>query len=227
MMPAAAMVALAGGYLIGSIPFGVLAGWCRGIDIRQAGSGNIGATNVGRHLGRPWGFAVFALDFLKGFGPTWWGPAIAAAVGGGLSGGAVPEASGAEWIRIGAAVGSVFGHVFPVTLGFKGGKGVATGAGACLALAPIPTGCGLVAWALVLAATRYMSLASIAGALTLPIAHPLRSEAAWPGDGPIEAVLILLALVVVLRHRGNLSRLLKGTEPKVGSKVGPERQEPS
>lgn len=216
MTSAAAIIAFAGGYLIGSIPFGVLAGWCRGIDIRQVGSGNIGATNVGRHLGRPWGFAVFALDFLKGFGPAYGAPFAAAAWSGGTAG-------GEEWIRIGAAVGSVFGHVFPVYLGFKGGKGVATGAGACLALAPLATLVGVGVWGVLLALTRYMSLASIAGAIALPIAHPLRPGAQWPGDGPVEGMLVLLALLVVVRHGGNLARLFRGTEPKVGSKVEPER----
>ncbi|MBI3097570.1 MAG: glycerol-3-phosphate 1-O-acyltransferase PlsY [Planctomycetes bacterium] len=217
------ILALAGGYLIGSIPFGMLAGWCRGVDVQLAGSGNIGATNVGRLLGRPWGFAVFALDFLKGFAPATWAAAVlSAALPEGALNGEVAGVAVDQAVPLAGGVGAVFGHVFPVYLRFRGGKGVATGAGACLAITLWPTVCGLVVWGLVLGLTRYMSLASIGGAVALPVAHALRPGAHWPEDGPVEAVLILLAMVVAIRHRGNVGRIVKRTEPKVGSK----REEP-
>lgn len=214
-MSVAPAILFLSGYLIGAIPFGLLAGWARGIDIRAAGSGNIGATNVGRLLGRPWGFAVFVLDFVKGFAPATWGPALLMA--------AWPAAGTPDvgW-RLAAAMGAVIGHVAPVYLKFKGGKGVATGAGACAALAPVGTGIALAVWAVLLGSTRYMAIASMGAAIALPIAHALRPGGFAPEEWPVEGVLVLLSLVVLVRHRSNVARLFAGTETKIGA---PKRSE--
>src|SRR5437764_3995529 len=140
-------VAVIGSYLLGSIPFGYLAGRIAGIDIRNCGSGNVGATNVIRTLGKGYGYPVFALDFLKGFGAVKISIMI---VTGGQS-----EWNSPEMFGIVAAISSVLGHSFPVWLGFKGGKGVATSAGALFALAPIAALGGDGIWILTLWLTRY------------------------------------------------------------------------
>src|ERR687891_1604148 len=154
-------VLLVGSYLLGSIPFGYLAGRLVGIDIRQAGSGNVGATNVVRVLGKRYGYPVFALDVLKGFGAV----KIAMLVAPGRS----PAWNSPEIFGIFAAMSSVLGHLYPPWLTFQGGKGVATSAGALLALAPLATIIGVVIWIIVFWLTRYVSLASITAAVALPI----------------------------------------------------------
>jgi glycerol-3-phosphate acyltransferase PlsY len=183
------------GYLVGSIPFGLLLALAAGKgDIRQIGSGNIGATNVLR-TGSKWlAAATLLLDLGKGFlavflAATWW-----------------PEAAGF------AALGAVLGHCFPLWLRFKGGKGVATMAGVCFGLAwPIGLAYALV-WLGMLAVTRISSMAGVLAALTAPAA------AAWfVGEAPVP-VLAVAALIVVAKHRENLARIRAGTEPKVGSK---------
>src|SRR5215467_9900250 len=152
---------LVGSYLVGSIPFGYLAGRLAGTDIRQAGSGNVGATNVVRVLGKRYGYPVFALDVLKGFG--------AAKISMLLAPGRPPEWNSPEIFGILAAISSVLGHLYPPWLKFNGGKGVATSAGALLALAPLATLIGVVIWIVVFLLTRYVSLASITAAIVLPI----------------------------------------------------------
>src|SRR5689334_12985270 len=154
-------VLLAGSYLLGSIPFGYLAGRLAGIDIRKAGSGNVGATNVVRLLGKGYGYPVFALDSLKGFG--------AAMVSMLMAPGRPPEWNSPEIFGILAAMSSVLGHLYPPWLKFKGGKGVATSAGALLALTPVATLIGIAVWIIVFWLTRYVSLASITAAVVLPI----------------------------------------------------------
>src|SRR5258707_1416485 len=133
-------VVLIGSYLLGSIPFGYLAGRIARIDIRNCGSGNVGATNVIRTLGKGYGYPVFALDFLKGFGAVKISVMIATR--------AQSEWNSPEMFGVVAAISSVLGHSFPAWLGFKGGKGVATSAGALFALAPIATLVGVAIWIL-------------------------------------------------------------------------------
>jgi glycerol-3-phosphate acyltransferase PlsY len=192
-------------YLLGSIPFGYMAGRIAGIDIRKAGSGNVGATNVVRVLGKRYGYPVFALDVLKGFG------AVKISM---LMSGQPLEWNSIEISGILAATSSVLGHVFPCWLKFKGGKGVATAAGALLALTPIATLIGVAVWIIVFWLTRYVSLASIVATVALPIVILIIGSP----DGHSGRLLVFssscVAALVVWRHRSNLSRLLRGTEPR-------------
>jgi glycerol-3-phosphate acyltransferase PlsY len=194
---AIAVVLLA--YLLGSIPFSYLVARSFGVDVRRVGSGNVGATNVMRSAGKAAGLAAFVLDFLKG---------LAAAAGAKY---VSPEGP----LPAVAAVTAVLGHMYPVWLRFRGGKGVATGAGAFLPLAPLPTALALVGFTLVLVATRYASIASIAGTLTLAVLAFLLGYPASVARGAAAAGLIIL-----WKHRGNLDRLAKGTERRLGSKGG-------
>jgi glycerol-3-phosphate acyltransferase PlsY len=193
-----------GSYLLGSIPFGYLAGRLVGIDIRQAGSGNVGATNVVRVLGKKYGYPVFALDFLKGFGAVKISMLIALEW--------LPEWNSPEIFGILAALSSVLGHLYPPWLKFNGGKGVATSAGALLALTPIATLVGAGIWIIVFWLTRYVSLASITAAVVLPVVilvvgeHQSKKMLVYSSAG--------VAAVVVWRHRSNLSRLIRGTESR-------------
>jgi glycerol-3-phosphate acyltransferase PlsY len=184
-------------YLLGSIPFSYLVARSRGVDVRRVGSGNVGATNVMRSAGTAAGLAAFALDFLKGLAAT----ATARY--------AAPEGP----LPAVAAVTAVLGHMYPVWLRFRGGKGVATGAGAFLPLAPLPTAGALVAFALVVAATRYASIASIAGTLTLAV---LAFLLGYPGS--VARAAAAAGLLILWKHRGNLERLARGTESRIGSK---------
>src|SRR5215211_4830566 len=193
-------------YLLGSIPFGYLAGRLAGIDIRQAGSGNIGATNVVRVLGRRFGYPVFTLDVLKGFGPV----KIAVL----MAPGRPPEWNSAEIFGILAAISSVLGHLYPPWLNFKGGKGVATAAGALWALTPVATLIGVTIWIIVFWLTRYVSLASITAAVVLPIVIFVIRSHDQNNEKPLVYASACVAALVVWRHRSNLSRLMRGTEPR-------------
>lgn len=186
-------------YLLGAIPFGWIMARSRGVDLRKAGSGNIGATNVFRNVGKFWGIFTFALDFLKGFAPAFWFAPAMASLGG-------PAPDG-----IGLVLGlcAVAGHNWPVFLGFRGGKGVATSAGMLTGLAPAAVAIAVLVWALVFALGRYVSLASMAAALAA-------AAAVWglPRDEGLllPLALSLLALVIVWKHRGNIARLAQGRE---------------
>ncbi len=197
-------------YLIGGIPFGLLIGRLNRLDIRAHGSGNIGATNVWRTLGRGWGLTCFALDALKGYVSV--SVVQVLAEGGHVAG----------WTPIVAVFAAVAGHVWSPYLKFKGGKGIATSAGALLAVAALPVLVALVVWCIVMAATRLVSLASICGAIVLPLAGIGINLLSEPNayDRPTLGLLVLLCIVAVLRHRGNIRRLLKGTEPRMGKKEG-------
>jgi len=201
---------LIGSYLLGSIPFGYLAGRLAGIDIRKAGSGNVGATNVVRVLGKEYGYPVFALDVLKGFGAV--KISMLAAPG------RPPEWNSPEIIGILAAVCSVLGHLYPPWLKFQGGKGVATSAGALLALTPEATLAGVAIWITVFWFTRYVSLASITAAAVLPIFILLFNSKAQSRGKPLLYASVCVAAVVIWRHRSNLSRLIRGTEPRFARK---------
>jgi acyl phosphate:glycerol-3-phosphate acyltransferase len=195
-----------GSYLLGSIPFGYLAGRLAGIDIQKAGSGNVGATNVVRVLGKRYGYAVFALDFLKGFGAVMISMLLAP--------GRPPEWHSPEIFGILAAISSVLGHSYSPWLKFKGGKGVATSAGALLALTPVATLIGLAIWIIVFWLTRYVSLASITAAVILPIVILVVRLGDQKNGKPLVYASACVAAVVIWRHRSNLSRLMRGTEPR-------------
>ena len=193
-------------YLLGSIPFGYLAGRLAGIDVRKVGSGNIGATNVVRVLGKKYGYPVFALDVLKGFAAVMISMLVAP--------GQPPAWNSPEIFGILAAMSSVLGHLYPPWLKFKGGKGVATSAGALLALTPVATLIGIAIWMIVFWVTRYVSLASITAAVVLPIVILVTRSHDQNNAKPLVFASVCVAAVVIWRHRSNLSRLMRGTEPR-------------
>jgi acyl-phosphate glycerol 3-phosphate acyltransferase len=193
-------------YLLGSIPAGYLAGRLAGVDIRKAGSGNIGATNVMRVLGKAYGYPVFAIDFLKGLAAVRVSILIARHIQ--LAG------TSMELIGIVAAVSCVTGHVFPVWLQFKGGKGVATSAGALFGLMPVALLIGAAVWIAMFQVTGYVSVASITAAIALPIVILIMISLDQTRTMALLYFSICLAAMVILRHRSNLSRLVRGTEPR-------------
>jgi len=205
-----------GAYLLGSVPFAYLiAKAVRGIDIREVGSGNVGATNVGRALGRRWGILVFALDVLKGFLPTLAAlllhhePALAL------------HSLGEGGLPLGVALtgfAAVAGHNWPVFLKFKGGKGMATSCGVFLAVFPLGLLIATGVWAAVVAATRYVSVGSMVAAAALLACALLLGRDPF-GDGRFLTALAAVAAVLsIVRHRANIGRLLRGTENRIGRK---------
>ena len=199
-------VVVTGSYLLGSIPFGYLAGRIAGIDIRKCGSGNVGATNVIRTLRKGYGYPVFVADFLKGFGAVKISMLIAA--------GLQPGWNSSEMFGIVAAISSVSGHSFSVWLHFKGGKGVATSAGALFCLAPVAALVGAAVWILTFAVTRYVSVASVAAAAALPVIILIITWLRQTAGKSLFYSSVCLAAVVIWRHRSNLSRLVRGTEAR-------------
>jgi glycerol-3-phosphate acyltransferase PlsY len=201
---------LLGAYLLGSIPFSFLVARARGVDVRKVGSGNVGATNVMRSAGTAAGLAAFALDAAKGAG--------AAVLARELAADAVPDLAGV--LPAAAAAMAVLGHVFPVWLGFRGGKGVATGAGAFVPLAPAAALIAIAAFAVVLAATRYMSLASLVGATSLAVAAFVLQD-----NVAVSWAAVACAALIVVKHRANIERLRRGAEPRLGTKAAPPAPE--
>jgi acyl phosphate:glycerol-3-phosphate acyltransferase len=197
---------LLGSYLLGSIPFGYVAGKIRGIDIRRFGSGNIGATNVVRVLGKRYGYSVFVLDFLKGFGAVKISMSIA-------TDGRLEWAS-PEIFGIFAAIASVVGHSFPVWLKFRGGKGVATAAGALFGLMPVAALIAVIIWISIFWFTRYVSLASVVAAVALPIVILIMTRLTQIHGKALFYSSLCIAAVVIWRHHSNLSRLMHGSEPR-------------
>lgn len=196
-----ALLSLAG-YLLGSIPFGWLIARARGIELREVGSKNIGATNVFRSVGKGWGVLALVLDAAKGFIPAYafyrWFPGAADCLG------SFAGEAGLVW-----GVCAIVGHNWPVWLKFRGGKGVATSAGVLLGVAPAAIGVALLVFAVVLAVTRRVSVGSILAAVAA-------CAAGWyfyPSRPILAGVLTLLAVLVVIRHKSNISRLLHGKEP--------------
>lgn len=192
----------AAAYLLGTIPFGFwTARFVKGIDIREHGSKNIGATNVFRVVGKKWGILVFILDALKGYSavqlPEW------------VSGAAVPLP-----IKIGLAATAIIGHTFPVWLRFKGGKGVATSLGVFLAAAPVPAGITFGIWILVFIITHIISVSSLAAAALFPVVCWVTSRQV-PGFGFLLAVSLLLSAFIFYTHRANIQRLRKGEEKRL------------
>jgi acyl phosphate:glycerol-3-phosphate acyltransferase len=202
------VILVAVGYLLGSIPTGYLVGRARGIDIRTAGSGNIGATNVFRILGKAAGASVLLADAAKGFLACW---LLAALVAGWLEPPPGTPASLAERCKIIAGVAAILGHNYTCWLGFKGGKGVATTAGVLLALFPAAFLIGLGVWLVVFGLSRYVSLASIAAGLALPLA-------VWLVGGGLTLTCVagLLGAMAIYKHKSNIQRLLNGTEHRFG-----------
>jgi acyl phosphate:glycerol-3-phosphate acyltransferase len=196
-------------YLMGSVPAGYIAGRFAGIDIRRVGSGNIGATNVLRVLGKPYGYAVFLFDFCKGVGAVRMSILIINA--------AHPGNQESELVGIMAGVLCVLGHTYPVWLGFKGGKGVATSVGVLFGLMPAAALTVLAVWFVTFQATKYVSVASIAAAVALPVTAAVMVHFEKAGM-PLVYFSACLAVVIVWRHRSNVSRLMKGTEASFSRK---------
>jgi glycerol-3-phosphate acyltransferase PlsY len=198
------------GYLFGSFPAGYLAGRLAGVDIRTLGSGNIGATNVLRVLGKRWGYPVFILDAFKGFAAVRLTFFLVKCL---------PTAQPyAEYLAILTAMMCIVGHSFPVWLRFKGGKGVATSAGALFGLMPFAVPVIILIWIIVFETTRYVSVASIAAAVSLPIVVGLFLRWKFLEGTALFYFSLLIALLVLWRHRSNFSRLLNGTEQRFSRK---------
>lgn len=196
-------------YILGSIPFGYLLVkyiFTEGEDIRKVGSGNIGATNVARRAGLAAGALTYFLDAAKG--------AIAVEL--------MRWAAHGDYAWMGiAAIAAILGHSFSAFLGFRGGKGVATGFGAYLVLAPHAVLMALLIWAVVVAASRYVSLGSIIGAASVPVStwlfYGVFSEPAHPQLGALVVTTTIACALIVIRHRDNIKRLASGTENRIGS----------
>ena len=209
------------GYLIGAVPFGLLVGRWRGIDVRKDGSGNIGATNVGRLLGVRWGLLVFALDVSKGLIPVLVAGRVLFAMPA-ASADPAPWWLYPTWLMTGLAC--VLGHVFPIHLRLRGGKGVATCLGVVLGVWPMFTLPGLIAFVVFVVTvliTRYVAVGSIAAVAVFPVAYlGLRHLSDWPAasDRYLLPFAIVLPVLVIWRHRANLQRLWAGTENRIGRK---------
>lgn len=197
-------------YALGAIPFGLLIAKSRGVDIRKVGSGNIGATNVFRTVGKGWGLLAFFCDALKGFIPAGIFPLLIEKLW---------AYDGSELLPLLCACLAIGGHNWPVYLRFKGGKGVATSVGALMGLAPASAGIGLLTWALVFAATRYVSVASIAAAGT--VAASVWFFYAQAGLF-VPSILTILCGLVIWRHKSNIRRLLQGAENRFEFKKKPD-----
>jgi len=210
-------------FAIGSLPFGVLIARAHGVNLRDVGSGNTGATNVGRALGRGWGIACFLLDAAKGAAPVVWAGLAGGTIGRSLA----EQTSGSEWAWVLVGLAAVLGHIYSPFLRFKGGKGVATAFGAFAAMWPImsiPVGAALVVFIVTKVASGYMSLASILAAWSMAIAVLVMSVSGGTGlwaetTLPPLLVAAVIAALVTWRHRSNLARIRAGTEPKKGSRT--------
>lgn len=204
----AILLSLLAGYLLGSVPFGLLVARLKGVDIRQHGSGNIGATNVWRVCGWCFGLPVFVLDVVKGVVSVLVARWIATRLHG--------DSVCIVWAGVAAATACILGHSFPIWLGFKGGKGVATSLGALAGLMPLVSLGVLLLWAIVFKASGYVSLASIVAAVALPLLAGGAQFAGWGYGWPCVGFSAIAALLVVVRHRGNIQRLRAGTESRFG-----------
>lgn len=186
------------GYVIGATPFGLIAGRMKGIDIREHGSGNIGATNVGRILGKKVGVTVLVLDILKGMLPV----AISLML------------TDNSLIHVATAIATVMGHNYTFWLKFKGGKGIATTAGAMILLIPIPATLSILGWNIAVRVTRYVSVASIVAAVTIPVAAFIKAAITKDWDWPILAFSLIVCVLAIWKHRSNIQRLRNGEEPR-------------
>ena len=204
-------LAIIAAYLLGSIPFGVIIARAHGKDLRSIGSGNIGATNVSRALGRRWAYMCFLLDVLKGLVPMLatrsFTPPLSVIV---------------LWLWLAVGCAAILGHIFPIYLKFKGGKGVATSLGVALGLWPYYTMCAafaFVVWVVLVLIWRYVSLASIAASIAFPVtlilAIVLAPSWSLATLWPLLIAAITIPLMVIIRHRENIKRLIEGTESKI------------
>ena len=191
-------------YLLGAIPNGLLIARLKGIDLQKVGSGNIGATNVFRCVGKGWGVAAFVLDAVKGFVPAFCFPRL--------------MESAPDWLGLACGVAAVAGHNWPVWLRFKGGKGVSTSVGMLLGIAPAAAGVGFLVFAVTVVLTRWVSLGSVLAAVAVPVAGLWFYGVAQPllvRNPLLSGALFAMGLLVVVKHRANLRRLLAGTEPRI------------
>jgi glycerol-3-phosphate acyltransferase PlsY len=186
-------------YLLGAVPFGLLVARAKGIDIRSEGSGNIGATNVFRVVGKGWGIFTFTLDVLKGFIPAFFFQKFA---------GLDPAYS----VLFGVA--AIMGHTFPIYLKFKGGKGVATSAGVLIGVAPLAVGVGFSCWLVCMAVTPYVSLSSIIAAVAVAVTVWIDGDTGLI----VDSTVTFLSVLVIWLHRANIRRLLNGTESRFRKK---------
>ena len=197
-------VVVVGSYLVGSIPFSYLAGkWVGGIDLREHGSGNLGATNTFRMLGGKVAVWVLAADIAKGFFPAF----LAARL---PLGGGVP----AHWLALAAGFGAIMGHLFSIYLKLVGGKGIATSAGAFIALSPWSVLGAFIVWGVLFATTRIVSLGSLGAAVTLPLFVFIVDRTGLASSHwSLLLVSCIITVVVVVKHRSNIQRLVAGKEP--------------
>lgn len=210
--------AIIGAYLLGSIPFGLLIAKAHGKDLRSIGSGNIGATNVSRALGRKWAYICFVLDVFKGMVPMLATLSLAKP----SSSQTQTESVVLLWLWLATGCAAILGHIFPIYVKFRGGKGVATSFGVALGLWPYYTICALFAvaiWVVLVLIWRYVSLASIGASVTFPLvlilAIILTSGWNFANLWPLLIAATAIPLMVITRHRENIKRLLAGTESKI------------
>ncbi len=201
-----AIAALVPAYLLGAVPFGLIIARARGVDLRNSGSKNIGATNVFRCVGAKWGILAFVLDMLKGFGGVYCAYIAKALCP------EMPEAC-LLLLKVLSGTAAMLGHIFPVYIGFKGGKGVSTALGLLLGVAPVAGGLGFAGWVIFFVASRYVSLASCLAAVIVgtvvwcPHFYPYDVYPLW-----YSILITVLAVLAIVKHRTNLVRLCKGTE---------------
>ena len=206
------LILIVAAYLLGSVPFGLIMAAAHGKDLRSIGSGNIGATNVSRALGRKWAYCCFLLDVLKGLTPTLVAVLLMSS----------PPAISQLLLTLAVGCAAILGHIFPVYIRFKGGKGVATSLGVALGLWPFYTVCALLAfsvWVAVLMIWRYVSLASIVASvafpLTLLLAILLVPDWKLARLWPLLIAAVAIPIMVIIRHRQNIRRLIAGSEAKI------------
>jgi glycerol-3-phosphate acyltransferase PlsY len=234
-------------FLLGSIPFGLLIAKAKGVDIRQHGSGNIGATNVFRVVGKKYGLVCLLLDALKGFVPVVIAVNLIPVEGrvpmfdpvfpNHWAMDPAPQQFTAQLFHVITALAAILGHNYSPWLGFKGGKGIATSAGVLIGLMPAAVGVLVVIFIVVLALTRYVAVASMVAAICLPIVTHLGARyhgnaagislwAAGTWNKPLFFFTVVIAVLAVWKHRSNILRLRNGTESKFGLKTKPLTQEP-
>ncbi|MEM9478618.1 MAG: glycerol-3-phosphate 1-O-acyltransferase PlsY [Verrucomicrobiota bacterium] len=207
--PLSLIVAALVAYVIGATPFGYLAGKMKGLDIREHGSGNIGATNVLRTLGKQWGIPVFILDVLKGVVPVLLGKWLCESS---IGEDAQDEGTLLALAAAVSGVAAIIGHNFTFWLGFKGGKGVATSAGALLAIMPVPVLVGLVVWLVLFYTTGFVAVASILAGLSLPVTVVVEGLLQDGINWIYLVTAVIMAVMGVVRHESNIRRLRDGTE---------------
>lgn len=198
-------------YLIGGIPFGYVIAVAKGVDIRTEGSGNIGATNVGRVLGKKYGLIIFVLDMLKGFIVVFFVPTVVSSAVN------IPTTTGNLLVVL-CGFCAVLGHAFPVFLNFKGGKAVATSFGVFIWLVPISIGIAFGVWLITVIVTRYVSLGSMLGSLSLIGTIIFIVDSPFGNNLYLTAMSVAVAILIVARHTPNIQRIIAGTEKKVFSK---------